>query len=97
MLWEVKISEAQSERFRNSNPPPEINSIIRLFVQSFFTLSTERSTSSNGIGMIPYSKIVEYGDWIEFEDITRFLKVIQRVDAEYVDVFYKKLEANSKK
>lgn len=97
MLWEVKMADAQSERFRKANKPPETNLIVRFFVTSFFTLSTERSLSSNGIGMIPYSKIVEYGEWVNFVDITRFLKVIQRVDAAYVDDFYKKLEAHKKK
>ena len=97
MLWEVKMAEAQSKRFRDNNPPPDTNLIVQFFVQSFFTLSTERTMSSNGIGMIPYSKIIEYGEWIDYIDITRFLKVIQRVDAAYVDVFYKKLESSNKK
>lgn len=91
------MSEANSERMRLANPPPEVNSIIRFFVTSFFTLSSERGMSSNGIGMIPYSKILEYSEWVGFEDVTRFLKVIQRVDASYVNEFYKKLEAGRPK
>jgi len=88
------MAEAQSARFRSANPSPEINAVIRFFVTAFFTLSTERQMGSNGIGMIPYSKILEYSEWVGFGDTTRFLKVLQIVDAAYVDVFYKKMEAS---
>ena len=96
MRWETKIAETASESFRKNNPPPEISSPIRLFVQSFFTLSSERSIGQGGMGMIPYSKIVEYGEWIGYKDITQFLKVIQRVDQAYVGDFYARMEQNRK-
>ncbi len=89
------MADAKSDRFRKNNPAPEINPVIKFFITSFFTLSSERSMSSGGIGMIPVSKILEYADWLGFEDITRFLKIIQTVDSGYVDVFYKNLEAKS--
>ncbi len=89
------MADAKSERMRKNNPPPEINAVIRLFVTCFFTLSSERSMSSGGIGMIPVSKILEHADWLDFADSTRFLKIIQTVDSKYVDAFYKNLEAKS--
>jgi hypothetical protein len=90
------MTNAGSELFRKNNPAPEISSPIRLFVQAFFTLSSERSIGQGGIGLIPYSKIVEYGDWINYRDITQFLRVIQRIDQTYVSDYYKNLEQNRK-
>jgi hypothetical protein len=47
--------------------------------------------NQGGIGMIPYSKILAYAAWIDFNDTTQFLKIIQAVDADYIDRFYKKI------
>jgi hypothetical protein len=94
--WETRIAEAASESFRKNNPPPEISSPIRFFVQSFFTLSSERSIGQGGMSLIPYSKIIEYGEWIGYKDITQFMKIIQQVDQSYVSDFYKKMEQNRK-
>lgn len=86
------MANAESESFRRNNPPPNINQVIRFFVDAFFTLSSERSIGQGGIGFIPFSKIVEYGNWVDFKDITKFLKIIQKVDQTYVSDFYKNME-----
>ena len=65
-------------------------------MQAFFTLSSERSIGQGGIGLIPYSKIIEYGEWMGFRDITQFLNIVQRVDQTYVSDFYKNMEQNRK-
>lgn len=96
MRWEVKIANAGSDAFKKNNPPPDINSIIRLFVKAFFTLSSERSIGQGGMGLIPYSKILEYCEWIGYKDETQFLKIIQSVDQNYVSDFYKNMEQNRK-
>ena len=90
------MANAGSESFRKNNPAPEVSSPIRFFVQSFFTLGSERSIGQGGIGLIPYSKIVEYGEWIDYRDITQFLKIIQQIDQAYVSDFYKNMEQNRK-
>lgn len=96
MRWEVMIANAASENFKKNNPPPPISAPLRLFVQAFFTLSSERSIGQGGISLIPYSKIIEYADWIGFDNATRFLNIIQLVDQTYVSDFYVNMEKNRK-
>lgn len=62
-----------------------------IYLDVFFRLNTERINSQGVIGSIPATKILEYLQWLEVDNINEFIEVITRVDVAYVDAISKQL------
>ena len=77
-------------------PAPLIPGGFQLYADSFFRLETERYLVQGFFGPIPVTKIMQYGEWLDFEDIDRFTEIIQEVDTYYIGLLAASLQKQMK-
>lgn len=65
-------------------PKPIVPDAYSLYLDSFYNLDSERTIGQGVIGNIPVTKIHEYGNWLDIDDLEDFTTIVQAIDGTYV-------------
>ena len=68
-----------------AGPKPVIPFGYDIYLDIFFALNSERPMGMGVIGQIPFTRTIQYLQWLGMKDIQRDADIINRVDVAYVN------------
>lgn len=78
-------------------PMPKVPQDYNLYLNAFYKLNTERQLVQGTMGCIPVSKIMEYADWLDYDDSEEFVAILSSIDNAYIKNFIDSLKKQTEK